>query len=207
MQEGNEQSGGTLWTLKNVQTSTTCKWESEVLRPIGKDAWLVSSLVDPPASHLAIGDHYAALVPFRRPMNGNTKIVAATSEPNIANLSGGDAPSEAASVSTRLSDIKDDLEERLTSKLTSLIDGKMKDCDDRITHISKSLDEVKNEASSHAASTQRHLEEQSSAIQQQLCTNNNTIMQQMQAMFTKMQTELQASLTQDAQDQKRMKLT
>eukprot|EP00438_Fugacium_kawagutii_P034403 Skav207738 [mRNA] locus=scaffold362:374752:379339:- [translate_table: standard] len=208
MQEGQMQSGAKLWTLKNVRTSTTCGsltdaltklgWRAQVIRPVGKDGWLASSLVDPPATHLCLGDDYVAVAPLHRPTQPLvTKVVAA----DQVSLAGGVAESEPETVSTRLSDIKCDLEEKLTMKLSSMMDAKIQACDEKIATLNGAVEDIRTEVASTAAATQKQLENQSATIQSQLNGNNDAIMKQMQHLFTKMQTELQASFQQEAKDE------
>eukprot|EP00438_Fugacium_kawagutii_P009932 Skav225822 [mRNA] locus=scaffold1814:60657:65260:+ [translate_table: standard] len=156
-----------------------------------------TSSKEPPATHLCLGSDYVAVAAMHRETKPS---ISTTILANQANLAGGaavPAVSEASTVSTRLSDIKSDLEERLTMKLSSMMDSHMKDCDERITTLATTIDDVKTEVASAAATTQKQLEEQSATIQEQINGNNNNIIQQMKSLFSQMQSELQATLTPD----------
>eukprot|EP00438_Fugacium_kawagutii_P027149 Skav201185 [mRNA] locus=scaffold2736:225193:229740:+ [translate_table: standard] len=125
----------------------------------------------------------------------------------VVDLAGGASEVDTASVSTRLSDMKSDLEERLSTKLMSMMDHKFKACDDRINDLAASVDEVKMEVAASVSGTQKQLEDQSAAIQAQLKGNNDSIMHQMQSLFTKMQTELKETMTVEPSTPKRAKHT
>lgn len=91
-------------------------------------------------------------------------------------------------------------------KLTSLLDGRMSECDKKITDLAQTIDVVKTEVEATAAATQQRLDEQSKTIGEQLSGNNAAIMQQMQSLFSKMQEELKSSLTAENPDSKRQKV-
>lgn len=210
LQEGCANADGDVWILRNVTTSTTCKgltdalkavgWPAEVQRPVGRNAWLVKSSQEPPATHLCIGESYVAVVAMKKNQQQESIAIAV----DQADLS-GQHDVDTASVTTRLSDMKCDLEERLTAKLSTMLDGRIQKCDERITHLASSVESVKAEVATTAEQTQKALDEQSATIQSQLTGNNNAIMQQMQSLFTKMQSELQASLAPEASDPKRQR--
>eukprot|EP00438_Fugacium_kawagutii_P036311 Skav220723 [mRNA] locus=scaffold2753:91098:95669:- [translate_table: standard] len=214
LQEGSLLTGGSLWTLRNVRTSTTCQkltdalarlgWSAHIIKPIGRDAWLASAKDDPPATHLCIGDDYVAVAPLHRTRSAALPHVTPC---NQADLAGGATDGDSASVSTRLSDIKCDLEERLSAKFSTLMETRFKECDDRITQLADTVEEVKQEVTSATSSTQKQLEDQSAAIQAQLKGSNDSILQQMQSLFSKMQSDLQATMSVEPAENKRAKLS
>eukprot|EP00438_Fugacium_kawagutii_P003185 Skav218030 [mRNA] locus=scaffold214:306450:311011:+ [translate_table: standard] len=165
LQEGKIQADTTMWTLRNVKTSTTCE-----------------SLTGTPSN---------ALMHWTRLCGGGTN-----------------GSADAATVNTRLSDIRADMEEQLTAKLTGIFNERFQTCDQQIAKLSASVEEVQKDVSSSAEATQQKLNEQHAQLQAQLDANNNTVVKQMQSLFVKMQADLQASLAPDkneANENKRLK--
>ena len=68
IQEGEIPPDANWWVLKNVKASTTCGaltealktlgWDASAIRPGGKNAWIVCSSFDPPATHLCLNNDY-----------------------------------------------------------------------------------------------------------------------------------------------------
>lgn len=214
MQEGSFQKDSTWWVLKNVQVSTTCKdlsnalltlgWQASVVRPAGKTSWIACSTEEPPATHLCLGSDYVAVIPFVKTMKKTTATENPTAViPLPANFSmcPEDDPGAASSVtaSTRFSDLKADLEERLQD----MIDERMKQCDEKIAQVSTAVEGVRTELGvvvDHSRKEFQDLRDQQNNIQAQIQSNNAGMLQQMQSLFKQMQQELTATLTPTAAD-------
>lgn len=204
LQEGTMQADAKMWTLKNVRASTTCQsltkalkslgWAADIIRPVGKDSWLASAADDPPATHLCIGQDYVAVIPMVKQSQANVNLVVP--KPNSsANFSMcPDEPDDVSTTNARLSDMKADLEDALTHKLSGMLNDRLKTYDQKMTQLSETVEHVQQEVTATATTTQQKLQEQHNALQNQLASNNNTIMTQMQSLFSKMQADLQATL-------------
>lgn len=209
IQEGAIPSGATWWVLKNVTVSTTGKdlsealvklgWQASVVRPAGKSAWIACSLDDPPATHLCLGADYVSVVPLVKTRHAtNQTSQAAAYVPLPANFSmcpedetGSTTPT---SSSTRFTDLRVDLEE----KLTTMINNKMQNCDQKIAQVAASVEGVKSELGmvvEHSKKEFNDLREQQVSLHTTIQNNNNGMLTQMQNLFKQMQQELKATLT------------
>ena len=209
MQEGEIPAGANWWTLRNLNASTTCEaitaalrelgWDATAIKPAGKSAWLVCSTEEPPASHLCIGQDYVAVTPVRSQTGMRTNEFPSTTVKVGANFISmcPEEPSQdvttPTTVASRVDDIKADLEE----KLSNMIHDRMKECDLRVStlaatveHVQAEVQEVQTAVDDLRAETMGEF----TSIKGDIATGNATIMNQMQNLFQKMQTELQTTL-------------
>eukprot|EP00438_Fugacium_kawagutii_P004553 Skav227316 [mRNA] locus=scaffold826:52234:56532:+ [translate_table: standard] len=206
MQEGSIPSGATWWVLKHVTVSTTCSdltaaletlgWKASVVRPAGKTAWIACAVEDPPATHLCLGSDYVAVVPLIKTHAKQQEVARAETyvpvPPNVS-MCPEDDTYATTSTSTRLSDLKDDLE----VKLTEMINDRMKHCDEKIAQVATSVEGVRNELGvviEHSKREFVELRDQQTSIQNQIQQNNVGMMNQMTNLFKQMQRELKESL-------------
>eukprot|EP00435_Cladocopium_sp_Y103_P051423 s1804_g16.t1 len=212
MQEGEIQVGAKWWILRNLNTSTTCDavttalhelgWDASAIRPTGRNAWLVCATMEPPASHLCIGSDYVAVMPVRSQSGQKTAEGPKTAIQFGANFcseeqSGGDATTP-TTVASRVEDIKTDIRTDLEEKLTNLIQDRMKECDMRIStladtveHVQTEIHEVQDAVEGLTSETKTEF----ASIRGDIANGNASIMSQMQNLFSKMQTELQSTLS------------
>eukprot|EP00438_Fugacium_kawagutii_P002089 Skav219391 [mRNA] locus=scaffold2133:129222:133865:+ [translate_table: standard] len=225
LQEGTITNGATWWVLKNITVSTTCSdltraleslgWQASVVRPAGKTAWIACAVQDPPATHLCLGQDYVAVVPLVQMHAKQSEPPKQQSfvplHPNVSMCPEEDAcGATSASTTTRLSDMKADLEERLTE----MINEKMQACDDRITTVASSIESVRSDLGVVVQESKKEFKElrdQQNSIQTQIQQNNSGMLTQMQKLFKQMQNELQTTLApaiaEDGTSPKRSKVT
>lgn len=101
-------------------------------------------------------------------------------------------------VTSRIDHIKQDLKADLEERLTNMIQDRMKECDMRVETLAATVEYVQNEVQEvqnavHDLRTDTKAE--FTSIRGDIADGNNTIMSQMQSLFSKMQTELQTTLT------------
>lgn len=208
MQEGPIPTDATWWILRNVNVSTTCQdltkalhslgWQATVVRSAGKSAWICCSEADPPANHLCLGSDYVSVTPLLRQHAAGSNLPPAETyvpmQPNFSMCPEDDAGTTTpVSTSTRFTDLKVDLED----KLTEMINEKMRTCDAKIAQVATSVEGVRHELGAVIEHSKREfieLREQQTSIQTQIQTNNNGMLHQMQTLFKQMQQELKASL-------------
>eukprot|EP00438_Fugacium_kawagutii_P019763 Skav203653 [mRNA] locus=scaffold2755:29083:33826:+ [translate_table: standard] len=189
LQEGKIKTDSTMWTLRNVKTSTTCEsltaalrklgWIADVIRPAGKDSWLAGAEDGPPATHLCIGADYVAVIPMNQP-TGSDPPKTANALPCRANFS-----------------MCDDEAETNTA------------CDQQIAQLASTVEDVQKDVASSAEATQQKFNKQHDELKAQLDLNNNTVVKQMQSLFSKMQADLKASLAPEKPEEnesKRLKM-
>eukprot|EP00438_Fugacium_kawagutii_P021448 Skav208595 [mRNA] locus=scaffold3715:119990:124616:+ [translate_table: standard] len=204
-QQGDIPPGATYWYLKHVRQSTGCKeltealvglgWEASAVKPIGMSTWLVCSKTDPPASHICLGDDYVAVHPMKshanksQNLNPVLKMAAVSVVPH-------EEVSDDASTASRLSDLRTDLEERLTH----LVNQKMSQCDEKIGALAGTVSEVQSQMTNVTTVTEQTrndlltMNEQHKALQQQIDNNNQGLITQMKSLFDTMQSELKSEL-------------
>eukprot|EP00438_Fugacium_kawagutii_P030433 Skav216218 [mRNA] locus=scaffold238:327181:331866:- [translate_table: standard] len=204
VQQGSVPTGATWWILRNIHVSTTCGeltaalkklgWEASAIKPSGKASWVVCSIDSPPATHLCIGQDYVAVLPLLKQhgktANSHEVVVPAPVIPDCSMCPDDDAAS--STTASRLSDMKNELED----KLMGMINEKIRGCDERISGVANSVAEVKNDLHTVAEHTQKSFNEvknQQNSIQMQIEQNNNGLMKQMQSLFTQMQQDLKSS--------------
>eukprot|EP00438_Fugacium_kawagutii_P004368 Skav214812 [mRNA] locus=scaffold1934:69605:74282:+ [translate_table: standard] len=214
LQEGNAPSEGTWWLLKNLRASTTCAqltealkaipWDANAIRPAGRASWIVCAKDEPPASHLGLGSELVTVVPFKsNPVTPSGPAIPVDAKMTIPRSTDSsmcpedDEHSEATTVASRLSDLKYDME----VKLTTMMNERIKACDDRIAQVAASVETVKSDVVAVATSSKAEfaqLRTQQSEIQSQIEGNNNNLLKQMQSMFQTMQNDIKATLASGA---------
>ena len=96
-------------------------------------------------------------------------------------------------VASRVDDIKADLEERLSN----MIQDKMKECDLRVNELAASVEHVQMEVQEVQTAVDELKEDtknEFTSIRSDIANGNASIMNQMQNLFQKMQSELQTTL-------------
>lgn len=213
IQEGEIPPDANWWVLKNVTASTTCSaltkalktlgWDASAIRPGGKNTWIVCSSVDPPATHLCRNNDYAAVVPLKSRTDSVTTLSNKSSATPHADFSMC-PEDDTATVASRMSCLKNDLEDRLTS----MINERMKQCDDKIAEIHTTVEAVQQDVAASTEQTKLELDvikDQQTALQSQMSTfettfestfnaSNNALMTQMQGLFQQMQNSLSTRL-------------
>lgn len=217
IQEGVIEPNSVWWYVKNLHASTTCEaltkalnelgWKASAIRPTNRHTWLVSSTVEPPATHLCLNDDYVAVVPVRSQKGSKTSTV----DPNpsvdasiaigTVSMCPEDDETVASTTGSRMAEIKDDLE----SKLAAMVEAKVAKCEDRITAlgdtIQKSRQDWENANTAIAAefqqvrSQQTGLQSQIAGVESSIAAANGSMISQIQNMFSTMQTSLDARLT------------
>eukprot|EP00438_Fugacium_kawagutii_P023025 Skav229902 [mRNA] locus=scaffold2151:426328:503153:- [translate_table: standard] len=213
VQEGDIPANATWWLLKNVNQSTTCAdltkalsslgWTASVIKPTGRSTWMACSTVDPPATHLCLGQDYVAVVPMIQAKFARTSTSDdAPMIPAPANFSM--CPDEdAATVTTtsRMSDLEDRLTDMINQRVQAVaatveeVKGQVHTV---VEHTKREFLEVKEhtrkefqEVREQQASLQTNLQ---NSIQSQIQTSNNGLIQQMKDMFQLMQQELTTTI-------------
>ncbi len=214
IQEGEIPPDANWWILKNVKASTTCDaltnalktlgWDASAIRPGGRNAWIVCSSSDPPATHLCLNNDYAAVVPLKNRSESSAGPAIKPAVSTHADFSMCPEDSEASTVASRMSCLKSDLEDRLTS----MINDRIKKCDEKIAEIHTSVEAVQHEVAASNEQTKLELEvirDQQVSLQSQFGTfeasfessfnaSNNALMTQMQGLFQQMQNSLNTRL-------------
>ena len=208
IQEGSIEPNSQWWHLRNMHMSTTCDslthalgnlgWNASAIKPINKSTWLVASQTEPPAMHICINNQFVAVVPvLKKPKSPNAwkepKVVPLALQGNfVMNPDDADMESTAPS-STRLAEMKSELE----TTVSSMIEQKMKACDERINSIQSAIEESNTTWKQRHEETQQAVQEvqsQVSGVEASIETANGNMLNQMQAMFTKMQANFTAQL-------------
>lgn len=220
IQEGNIEPNSQWWHLRNMHMSTTCDslsqalgnlgWNASAIKPINKSTWLVAAKDEPPASHICINNHFVTVVPVMQKAKSHN----APSEPKMVHLalqgnfsmSPEDIDMEStAPSSTRMAEMKTELE----STVSSMIEQRMKACDDRINSIQSTIDEnnamwkQRHEETQHAVQV---VQSQVSGVESSIAAANGNMLYQMQDMFSKMQASLTAQLEHHIKENKRQKV-
>ena len=215
LQEGEIPVGADWWILRNLNTSTTCDsitmalrelgWNASAIRPTGKNSWVVCSADEPPATHLCIGNDYVAVMPAKSQTSAKSSDTPVSTVQIGANFCPSMCPEESVgevttptTVTSRIDHIKQDLKADLEERLTNMIQDRMKECDMRVETLAATVEYVQNEVQEvqnavHDLRTDTKAE--FTSIRGDIADGNNTIMSQMQSLFSKMQTELQTTLT------------
>ena len=214
IQEGEIPPDANWWVLKNVKASTTCGaltealktlgWDASAIRPGGKNAWIVCSSFDPPATHLCLNHDYAAVVPLRNRSDGMN--VTSHKPTNVPQADFSMCPEEADSstVASRMSCLKSDLEDRLTT----MINDRIKECDDKIAEIHTSVEAVQQEVATSTEQTRLELDvikgnqdtlqakfgNIEASFEASFNASNTALMNQMQGLFQQMQNSLNTRL-------------
>lgn len=201
LQEGNVAPNSRWWHLKNMNTSATCEnltkalvglgWEASAVRPVNKSAWLVAAVEDPPSAHLCINESFVAVVPVAQrdkqpPTKNSSLVVPMALQGNFAFNPDDVEMDSTATCSTRLGEIKCDLE----TTMAAMIDEKMKECDRKISGLQQVIDANQKEwKQSHeeTSSAVQNVVQQVSTFETNFTTASNQMMSQMQAMFAKME--------------------
>ena len=213
IQEGEIPPDANWWVLKNVTASTTCGaltaalktlgWDASAIRPGGKNAWIVCSSSDPPATHLCLNSDYAAVVPLRSRIETSSAPSLKSSKAD-ADFSMCPEEDDVPTVASRMSCLKTDLEDRLTS----MINERIKKCDEKIADVHASVEAVQHEVAASTEQTKLELDvikEQQNVMQSRLGSfeasfessfnaSNSALMSQMQGLFQQMQTSLNTRL-------------
>ena len=220
IQEGNIEPNSQWWHLRNMHMSTTCDslsqalgnlgWNASAIKPINKSTWLIAAKDEPPASHICINNHFVTVVPVMQKAKSHN----APSEPKMVplalqgnfSMSPEDIDVEStAPSSTRMAEMKTELE----STVSSMIEQRMKACDDRINSIQSTIDEnnamwkQRHEETQHAVQV---VQSQVSGVESSIAAANGNMLYQMQDMFSKMQASLTAQLEHHIKENKRQKV-
>eukprot|EP00438_Fugacium_kawagutii_P003657 Skav224227 [mRNA] locus=scaffold939:1185730:1190316:+ [translate_table: standard] len=216
LHEGVMSNDGKLWTLRNCSASTTCTemtaalrklgWQATAIKPTGKATWLISSPDSPPATHLCLGSEYVAVVPLKKDkMVPNpeqpTKLVAECSFCPEDMTDGASTTTTA----TRISDMKQDLEEQLSKLVSEKISTELQACHSRIDQVSSGLELVQREVAANAEYSAKQFHH----IDNTMASNQAGLLKEMQSLFTKMQSELDSSIATrfDEHEKKRTKFS
>ena len=206
VQEGSIEPNSRWWHLRNIHMSTTCdsltnalavlRWKASAIRPINKSTWLVAAIDDPPAAHVCINQQFVAIVPVMQKAKppsqlSEPKIVPLALQGNFA-MSPDDADMESTAPSTtRLAEMRVELE------TTSMIEQKMKACDDRINGLQQAIEDNNATWKKQHEETQlavQGVQAQVTGVEASITTANSNMLSQMQSMFSKMQANLTAQL-------------
>ena len=214
MQEGEIPAGANWWILRNLTASTTCGavtdalkelgWDASAIRPTGKSAWLVCSMTEPPATHLCIGSDYVAVMPVKsqnttKPAELQTATVKVGANFSMCPEDMNSCPdvTTPTTVASRVDNIKADLKADLEERLTSMIESRMKECDSKVNELAATVDLVKMEVhdvQSSVDSMKKETKDEIASMRADISSGNSCIMNQMQNLFQKMQSELQNTL-------------
>ena len=193
VQEGAIAPDAQWYVLKGIATPLTCDaltqalskvgWEASAIRPLGRYAWLLCAQAEPPHTHMRINDD---LVYVQRTREAKTKEVKAwqsegeQTELNLCQESIGDATS---TVSSRFTEIRQDVETNLTEKLTAMVESRMAQSEAKIETLTKQLEHNK-------ADQDKQIEK----IKSQVDTGNQNVLQQMSTLFQQLQSNLGSRL-------------
>lgn len=216
LHEGTISTDGKLWTLSNCYVSTTCtemtsalrrlNWDATAIRPSGRASWLICSPHAPPALHLKLGSDFVTVMPHKHP--NDTK----RTDPQVCvaadcSFCPEDMQDDSSSTTTatRISDMRTDLEDRLTRMINDRITGELQGCHERIDQVANGLGQVQKDVQANA----EYAAQQFHNIDTTMATNQSGLLNQMQQLFTKMQSELDASIATrlEQHDPKRTKLS
>ena len=208
VQEGNVAPNSRWWHIRSMHTSTTCEnltkalvglgWDASAVRPINKTTWLVAAVDNPPSAHLCINDSFVAVVPVAQREKKSVgvhvpSVVPMALQGNFAfNPDDAEMDSTAPS-STRLSEIKGDLE----STMSAMIDEKMKECDMKISNLQQVIEANQKEWKQSHEETSTAVQSvvaQVSTFETSFAATSSQMMSQMQTMFSKME-KMQTNFT------------
>lgn len=216
IQEGVIEPNSVWWYVKNLHASTTCEaltkalnelgWKASAVKPTNRHTWLVSSTVEPPATHLCLNDDYVAVVPVRNrkdttiPMIEKHAPTAAAMKDVPVSMCPEDGENTPTTAGSRMAEIKDDLE----SKLVALVDAKVARCEDQIVQLNASIQKTRQDwegANTAIAaefqqvrSQQNGLQTQIAGVENSIAVANGSMISQIQNMFSNMQSSLDARL-------------
>lgn len=198
-----------LYTLSHVPRITRdeldealCQagWSAKAIKPQGVHRWIIASQQEPKVAHIAINGQIAIIEGFNtKPMQKAAMSMVAR-EFKIATVH--DPNTNTVSTTSRFAEIKTHME----TQIEQVIDNKLQHANARIAALTDALQEMQSKTDQVQEKVSNDMgqirEEQLFArqklkeVETSVATSSGAIIQQMQAMFTTMQANLEQSLTQ-----------
>lgn len=178
-------------------------WNANAIKPQGMKKWLVASKHDPPTCHLGINGMIVVVEKMKKHGTASQPVTMVAREFRVDTIRDQQSNLVQVSTTSRIAEFKAQIDDQIAA----VVDQKLAGAHARIEELQSALQDVKDCAEkSHASITsdmgqmkqeQTFTRQKLQEVETSVATSGQAIIQQMQSMFSSMQSSLEKTMQQN----------